>query len=137
MRVQVVQKDRYFFRFLEIMHDQPFRFLRPVPFRPMCPNRDATPIQKRSDVHKYAGRSVAFVFVINPFGMACMTISTRPCREDRPRFLEQLDRLLIHRNDRIFRVRRAMINFKHFLHASDEFLVGLGRRNPILDFLRS
>jgi len=43
---EVIPNDRDLFHGRKIVHHQPFQFFRSVPFRPMFPNRHATPIQK-------------------------------------------------------------------------------------------
>ena len=92
------------------------------------PTRDASfQTEQQTSVILFGGtgRPITFIFIIDSLRVACMTIARKHCRDDRTRMLaEQLNRLLIHRNDRVFRGRRAMINFKHFLHAGHEFLTG-------------
>ena len=96
---EIVQNDRHDFCIHKIVHHQPFDFLRPIPLRSMCPNRDATPVFKRSHKHKHTCRAVAFVFVIDSLRMACMTVTCRHRRDHPVCMPKQLNRLLIHRND--------------------------------------
>ena len=49
------------------------------------------------------------------------------------RFLQQLNRLLVHAQHGIPRIVGPGVDVQHFLHARGELGVGLGRDDPILD----
>src|SRR5262249_27700954 len=77
--------------------------------------------------HENAGRTIAFVFVIDTLSVL------RRRRDGHPSLLEQLNRLFVPAQHRMLRIVGFGVGFEHFFHASHELSVLLWWNDPVLD----
>ena len=86
------------------------------------------PCRQRLGEHKNVRRFGTLIVVVDSFTVF------GGCSDWLLSFLEQLDRLLVHPQDRTLRIVGFCICFKQLLPAGHKFGIGIRWNHPVLDF---
>ena len=129
MRVQIIHDEDDPLGIRIILVDQLLHLMGPVHFRAVLEDLGTHPSRQRFDEHEYGTRTVADVLAIHDHGCVCAS-------ESGAALPEELQRLLVHADDRPGLVVWAGIDFEDVLHFGDETGRMIGRDGPITAQMR-
>lgn len=130
MGIQIVTDQDHLLRRGVARTQEVRHFLGLVHLGPSFAYRDVPPARQWFAEHKNAGGARPLVLIVYAPRML-----GRP-GDGEARFLQSLDRLLIHAEHGKAGIVGPGVDVEHFLHAGGEFGIGIGRNHPIGDLPR-
>ena len=124
VRVEVVHHQRDPLRLRPMDIDQLANGLGPIGLGALVGDHKVPPADQRLREREHVSRSIAFVLIVET-----LTSPSRGAKRSL-RFDGQLFAQLIHANQRVARIVRALISFQHVFHVVDKLRVVLRRDAP-------